>query len=201
MKNNLIKGTPWVWSDLHFGHKNIAGEACSVWKKGYRTFSSVEEMDDTLINQINNYVGRDDTLFLLGDFCIANHGYIPMYRERINCKNIHMLIGNHDRHLDRYAKYFSSINDVFHLNYNGRQIFMSHYGHRVWKNSHRGAIHLYGHSHGSLPCLGRSMDVGVDVSYLLFDEYRPFTLDEIIVLLEQKDPEFLDHHSEEKNLK
>jgi calcineurin-like phosphoesterase family protein len=43
---------------------------------------------------------------------------------------------------------------------------------------HRGDIHLYGHSHGSLPSTSASTDVGVDC----FD-FRPVTLNEIRVRL------------------
>ena len=45
----------------------------------------------------------------------------------------------------------------------GKQlIVLCHYAFRVWRNAHHGSWHLYGHSHGSLPSAGRSMDVGVD---------------------------------------
>ena len=43
---------------------------------------------------------------------------------------------------------------------------------------HRGDIHLFGHSHGSLPGTATSTDVGVDCF-----GYRPVTLDEIRVRL------------------
>ena len=41
-------------------------------------------------------------------------------------------------------------------------IRLSHYAHRVWPGMHLGDIHLYGHSHGSLPGTAASLDVGVD---------------------------------------
>jgi calcineurin-like phosphoesterase family protein len=43
---------------------------------------------------------------------------------------------------------------------------------------HRGDLHFYGHSHGTLPGTAASTDVGVDC----FD-FRPVTLDEIRVRL------------------
>jgi calcineurin-like phosphoesterase family protein len=39
---------------------------------------------------------------------------------------------------------------------------LCHYGLRVWDRSHHGALHLYGHSHGTLPGDSQSLDVGVD---------------------------------------
>lgn len=32
----------------------------------------------------------------------------------------------------------------------------------VWNKSHYDSWHLFGHSHGRLPALGKSLDVGVD---------------------------------------
>jgi calcineurin-like phosphoesterase family protein len=44
----------------------------------------------------------------------------------------------------------------------GQDIFLSHYAHRVWNRAHYGVIHLYGHSHSSLPDMNKSGDAGVD---------------------------------------
>lgn len=41
-------------------------------------------------------------------------------------------------------------------------IVLCHYALRVWDQSHYGAWHLYGHSHGNLPSQGLSFDVGID---------------------------------------
>ena len=42
------------------------------------------------------------------------------------------------------------------------RLFLAHYAHRAWPALWRGARHLYGHTHGSLPDTKRSCDVGVD---------------------------------------
>lgn len=42
------------------------------------------------------------------------------------------------------------------------RVFCSHFAHRVWPGMHRGDIHLFGHSHGSLSGTATSTDVGVD---------------------------------------
>ncbi len=73
-------------------------------------------------------------------------------------------------------------------------MFLSHYAHRIWPGSHKNVIHLYAHSHDSIPDYGRSMDIGIDVSYRLFGEYRPFSMSEIVDIMKKKSVEFPDHH-------
>lgn len=188
----------WFSSDFHFGHTNIAGPAVSNWPKGFRDFDSVHEMNKTITKTVNKYVKADDTLYFLGDFSFGGHTNIPGYRRSLICENIHLCRGNHDKHIDKYRDFFSSINDV--MWYKGRPdrpIFMSHYSHRVWEGAHKGVIHLWGHSHNGLSDWGKSMDVGIDKAYALFGEYRPFSLDEIIKIMDKKDS--LEHHGEDQD--
>lgn len=182
-------------SDFHFGHTNIAGPKVSNWKDGYRDFDSIHEMNKTITQTLNKYVKEDDILYFLGDFCFGGHQNTPAYRHSIICQNIHLCRGNHDKHIDKYKNLFTSINDVMWcLDTKNKPIFMSHYSHRVWEGNHKGNIHLYGHSHDSIPDHGKSMDVGIDVAYRLFGEYKPFSLEEIIKIMDKKQIEVLDHH-------
>ena len=54
------------------------------------------------------------------------------------------------------------------------RVVLLHYAMKVWPRSHRGALHFYGHSHGTLPGDSQSVDVGVDCW-----DFRPVRLDEI----------------------
>jgi len=185
----------WFTSDFHFGHANIAGPKVSKWPRGYRDFSSIKEMDQAIIKTINKYVAFDDDLYFLGDWCFGGHEKTPQYRTQIFCRNLFTCRGNHDKHIDRYNSFFSSIEDTQRIMEKGiPPIFMSHYSHRVWEGSHKGYIHLYGHSHGNIPDHGKSMDVGIDVAYRMFGEYRPFSLTEIVEIMSKKEVVLLDHH-------
>ena len=65
----------------------------------------------------------------------------------------------------------------------------------MWNGSHKGVIHLYGHSHGSIEDFNKSMDVGIDAAYSKFREYRPFHINEILDIMKTKTTsESIDHH-------
>ncbi len=49
-------------SDLDFGHRNVL-------KFDSRPFADIDEMDRVLIENWNNRVRSDDTVYILGDFC------------------------------------------------------------------------------------------------------------------------------------
>ena len=198
----------WFTSDTHFGHTNIAGPKISTWSSGYRDFNSVHEMNMALVDGINKYVKEDDILYHLGDWSFGGVQNIFQFRNYIICKNIHLILGNHDQHIiDKEIKYhdttfnpielFSSVQDVLTIELGKTKLFLSHYSHRVWLGSHKGVIHLYGHSHGSIPDYGKSMDVGVDVAFKKFGEYRPFNIGDITNIMSKRTIEKIDHHGED----
>lgn len=140
-------------ADTHFNHTNII-QYCK------RPFNSVEEMDDTILDNINKNILPDDTLYHLGDFCF--HSSIKNYRDRINCKNIHLILGNHDFLKSHENKLFITVSSLKEIKIGPQPITLSHYAMRVWNRSHYGAWNLFGHSHGTLPSIKNSFDVGVD---------------------------------------
>ena len=89
---------------------------------------------------------------------------------------------------------FTSCDSVLIVKHGQHTFFLSHYSHRVWDGSHKGVIHLYGHSHNSIPDLGKSMDVGVDSARHLLGEYRPFRIEEIIQIMNNKVFVKIDNH-------
>lgn len=164
---------------------------------------SVDEMDDCLIENINARVAENDTLYHLGDFCFAprdSYYYqAKKYLSRIKCRNIHLIWGNHDHR--SISSLFSSTNYLQTIFEDRQGIVLCHYAMAVWEKSHRGWIHLYGHSHGvaeqwldSQMPTRRSMDVGVDNVFKIFQAYRPISYDEVMQLLNNKDGFSIDHH-------
>ena len=203
-------------ADTHFGHENIM-EFTS------RPFASVEEHDEALIDNINNSVGRRDFLYHLGDFCFGPTAakQVLFAREilaKINCKNIHLIAGNHDPRSRRgqpkedFAALFNSCMS-YHiaripqalsvdemLTAPKKRVILNHYAIRSWEGMHRGAYHLYGHSHATLPENGTlSFDVGVDAVALRHgtkdpSSYRPISSFEVYSILKDREVKSVDGH-------
>jgi calcineurin-like phosphoesterase family protein len=161
-------------------------------------------MNEELQYQINKHVHKNDILFHLGDFSFAG-GSPRFFREFINCKEIHVILGNHDKFRQKDIDCFSSVNDYVELNIGKDKFCMSHYPMLVWNKHHHGSYMLHGHCHGSLYNYGNSiynrrvLDVGVDLAYKLTGDYRPFKLTEIIDILKDKPIQFIDHHNKKTN--
>lgn len=227
----------WFTSDTHYHHKNIV-RGTSEWidsrnegnGQSTRDFNTLEEHDNAIVNGMNKYVKENDTLWHLGDWSFGGIEQIWEFRRRLFCKNIHLVLGNHDHHIEnakilpncKYSnnEFFTILdaiepaqkgfevgaqglfNSVQHV-YNGKSFFLSHYAHRVWDKSHHGRIHLYGHSHDSLDnkgeYWGKSMDVGMDSAFRIFGEYRPFSYEEIIEIMKERETKIIDHHNQNTN--
>ena len=182
------------------------GEGSSNWKISNK---AIESMDDTIINNINKAVGPNDTLYHLGDFCFGSKHDINRiaanYRRRINCKYIHFIWGNHDSFAIRNL--FSNCHDILNANVDSQRIVLCHYAMAVWDKSHRGAWHLYGHSHtnaenwlDSIMPGRRSMDVGVDNAAKLLGSYRPFSFEDIAKIMKDRQGFFADHHGNNRGM-
>lgn len=191
----------WFTADTHFGHNNII-------RYSNRPFTSVEEMDDVIINNINNLVQPGDTLWFLGDFCFGPrdperfYRVAESYRNRIECNNIILIWGNHDPNrfahkreerdsAGKFRRLFKDDYDLKQTTVMGQKIVLCHYAMRVWDKSHHGAWHLYGHSHGSLPDDPNSLsfDCGVDCH-----DYKPLNFNEVGEIMKKKTFKPIDHH-------
>lgn len=202
-------------SDPHYEHAGIV-RGTSSWegKKGCRDFDTLEEHNQALIDGINNTVGEKDILFCLGDWSFGgykngdNVNNIKKFRDQIICKNVHLVLGNHDTEIAKNKNgeqsFFSSVNHYLEIlvieqpDKQGekaikQEVVLSHYSHRTWNKAFKGSWMLFGHSHGSLGEVpGKTMDVGFDTH----PEFRPYSYLEIKNLLKDKDFEKIDHHGE-----
>ena len=197
----------WVTKKLPPMHSSVAGpEKVQVQVDPLRannfkiSIESIRRMNDGLVEGINEVVGEDDTLLHLGDFSFSrDEEKVKAWRDKINCKNIILIYGNHDRKgFLRSSGMFKSCHEMFYMKMLGLSlpIICCHYAMRVWDRAHHGAWHLYGHSHEGLEKTpwGKSMDVGVDCHYDKdgVKDHKPFSFAEIKEIMDSR--EYTAHH-------
>jgi len=170
----------WFTSDTHYNHDAIIrGHA--------RPFESTQEMDETIIGNVNRFVKKTDTLYHLGDFAFGSVEKGIKTRSKINCQNVYLIYGNHDeknRAFREFRRAFGKgrCHDIFEIRREGRLLVMCHYPMLYSHHWDKGAINLHGHMHGEgivnpVQC---GIDVGVDVW-----GYRPISLAEVIRIAEE----------------
>lgn len=175
MKRKLVLETGqnlWFTSDTHYSHTNfVFGESQWENKKKTRKFATAEEMNDLIVENINSLVGEGDVLYHLGDFAFKSEEQVERFRSRIACRNLHLVLGNHDHRIEgseRLRSLFSSVDDYVELSVFEGSAFanfvLMHYPLSSWRGMHRGHIHLHGHLHSDpdMRVWEGSMDVGMD---------------------------------------
>jgi calcineurin-like phosphoesterase family protein len=182
----------WFSADLHLGHGNII-------RYCLRPFLSPDEQqrarhdprgrwrisdetlrrhDDALIDAINAHVRPDDTFWILGDFCWGRIDVAREYRDRIRCRNVNLIWGNHDHRSTRPL--FCEAWEQGMIQVEGQDIWLNHYPLRSWDRSFHGSWNLYGHVHNRLTDEDEAnphrltRDVGVDAC-----EYRPWSFEDL----------------------
>lgn len=128
-------------SDTHFGHQNII-------RYDNRPFSTVEEMDRTLIERWNNIVSDKDMVYILGDFSWYNEKKTIEILDRL-CGHKILVKGNHDRVSPKIAKIFGVVCDYIEITDGKEKVVMSHYPTPFWNGQFNDTVHLYGHVHNS----------------------------------------------------
>ena len=132
-------------SDLHLGHRSIIGMQ-------NRPFRDEDEMNSTIIHNINSMVTNGDRLFILGDISHRiNAPETDALVRRIRGKKT-LLLGNHDLAgagggTDYDPSLFDGICDYKILNEYGMILVLMHYPMISWYRERKGSIMLHGHIH------------------------------------------------------
>jgi calcineurin-like phosphoesterase family protein len=138
-------------------------------------------MDTVLIENTNKLVAPKDTLIIAGDLCGSRPEYAIEYVKKIHCKNLILVVGNHDfRALKslEYQKLFKEITQIKFLKMFREEFVVCHYPMLVWPKRHYGAIHCHGHSHLMQNESGVArINVAVDVN-----DFKPLRIVDIIRL-------------------
>jgi len=171
-------------SDSHLQHKNII-KYCN------RPFKSLDEMNSTIIKNWNAKVGKEDIVFIGGDFCFGSRETWAYLLDSLNGIK-YLANGNHDKGitLDKFV----DVQQFFNIRIlgdeeiasDGQRITVCHYPMISWYQSHRGAWQLYGHVHGGFSNKGKiddrlsvnQLDIGVDVH-----NFTPISYEEVKTII------------------
>ena len=165
-------------ADLHIGHENIL-------KLSNRPFSTIEEMNETLVINWNSVVTDSDDVYICGDMFYRSVEEPKKYLERMKGKK-HLIRGNHDKWLkdESNHKYFEEITYYKEISDMGNRVILFHYPILEWNAYFRGSYHIFGHIHNNtdndtfiaLKRLERALNAGVDAN-----NFFPVTLEKLIV--------------------
>lgn len=162
----------WVWSDLHFGHKNII-------KYSDRPFPDTETMNEMLIKNYNDLVKPNDISIWVGDVAFYPDDKANSILHRCNGYKI-LVIGNHDFNKKDLKKlHFDEIHVVYNLQFGDTVVAFTHY---PMDNLPKGWFNIHGHVHKGKPdkaATNRHINVNCE-----FIDYKPISLLELADIVE-----------------
>ena len=162
-------------SDPHFFHENMI-RLCS------RPFQTVEEMNQVILERWNLTVGKNDIIYILGDFAMRYENLQDVYNllTRLHGKKV-LITGNHDklRKDIKFCKYFDYVKNYDEIVDNNRRVILFHYPMEDWNGRWRGSYHLYGHIHNSDKCIHGHIENRFNVCSDVHN-FTPITLDQLI---------------------
>jgi len=202
MRINVENHKLWFTSDIHFFHQNII-QYCN------RPWTSADEMNEGIIRNWNEVVGKDHKVFIIGDLAMGGRGKADRLASMLYRMNgeLYLIPGNHDSYVlhPPVSDRLTILPPLFELRVpdkaarGGRQrIIMCHYAMKVWNGSHKGNWHLYGHSHHTMPpdYNIKAFDVGIDGKGY---DYRPISYAQVKNLMSAHGQESVDHHDRYTN--
>lgn len=153
-------------SDHHFGHKNIIDFES-------RPFVDVGEMTESMIDKWNAVVGKEDSVFHLGDFSFLNMEKTSAIMARLNGYKT-LIMGNHDRGRSKRWWLEAGFDEVSeHPIVYGGFFFLSH--EPMYMNKHMPYVNIHGHIHGQKYEGNQYVNVSVehwDYTPVLFEDIK-----------------------------
>lgn len=164
--NEIAPRTIWVTSDTHFSHARILTFQ-DPWGEIMRPFSSVEEMDETLVARWNDRVRPHDHVYHLGDVAMTRPALQIV--KRLNGKK-RLIFGNHD--IYDYKSY-TEVGFEKLMGYRVfEDLFLSHVP--IHPSSMPNFINVHGHIHGNGDLGEGYINMSVEAT-----NFAPLSLEEI----------------------
>jgi len=158
----------WVWSDQHFFHKNIIDFS-------ERPFENVEQMNEHLIANYNEYVDKDDICIWVGDVGFSGTTILNEILDRCHGYKI-LIIGNHDFNGKKLRKLnFDETHLIYTIDYPDVSMVFTHY---PMYNIPYPYVNIHGHLHVfPNPISNHPLHINVNCEV---QEYRPKELTEVL---------------------
>ena len=151
-----------------------------------RGFASPAEHDESIAAGWRARVGKNDTVYVLGDVAVSGFGSALAFIDALPGTK-HLISGNHDpvhpmhrtysRMLPRFLEVFKTVGPFLRRKVDGREFMLSHFPYLEWGDGTErparpkydqyrladvGTPLLHGHTHGKERVHGHSLHVGVD---------------------------------------
>ena len=162
LKNiDMINKKIWFISDSHFAHRNVL-------EFENRPFETIEEMESEMIEAWNSVVGKNDLVYMLGDFCFGGVAKWIEILDQLKGQ-ITLIKGNHDKSkiIERVKRdgYLEEIHYVGeYIKIDNMQLHLTHYplgmGERPF------LMNISGHIHSKPSELINQVNVGVDSAFM-----------------------------------
>ena len=183
-----------IWSDQHFGHKNIL-------EYSNRPFSSLQEMEDELIKRHNALVSTHDKVIYVGDVFFCDQMEASRILKRLNGYKI-LVLGNHDMKVNAMYKIgFDFVVQNMQIRVGKNIVNVCHYPYRwpwykrwfrmltnkkSWRKRHFKNIKddgnwlIHGHTHSRDRVNGKQINVCVEAW-----DYQPVSITKISELIDR----------------
>lgn len=165
-----------------------------IFDKCARPFNSLEEMEETLVQNWNKKVKDDDTVYVLGDIGKDDDKDVVNIFKLLKGEK-HLIIGNHDHEvLDdiKSSNVFRTVSFIEVIMDKDRKVCICHYPIMDWMEFNRQGMFVFGHVHNKTQKNGDAYreikeyymnkpayNCGVDIT-----GFQPMTLDELKELKE-----------------
>jgi calcineurin-like phosphoesterase family protein len=185
----------WFTSDSHFNHANILNFISSVDGKSKvrPEFSSVEEMNEAMIERWNKTISPNDKVYHMGDVGFGKSS-LESVLSRLNGKK-RLILGNHDytekRDFDLYFKYFQKIMESRRI----ESLVFTHRPILLGKNEVKIKGNVHGHIHEQVINDPRYLNLSVEQTNYTPVGYESFIRPEFIkrgidptpIIMEERD--------------
>lgn len=167
----------WFISDTHFHHANIL-RFTGMSGQPLRNFSSVEEMNEHMVDRWNEVVKPGDKVYHLGDVSFRYGEELASIMGRLRGQK-RLILGNHDQLKGtNLASFFQKV--VMWRVFRAEGFVCSHVPLHRGSFPHQTALNVHGHIHERVVPDPQYMNVSVEVT-----DYRPVHMDEIMLRIKQ----------------